>query len=62
MWFLVFVVVASAIGISIVVSRHKPRTSTESSIADFGRNLDALAPPPGSTRGARPKRRDHRGA
>ncbi len=55
MWFLVLAVVASAVGIAVVLVRNKPKASTEASIAEFGRNLDALAPDHETRRGARPK-------
>jgi hypothetical protein len=42
--FLVFVVVASAVGIAIVLLRNRRPTSTEHSIAEFERGLRALAP------------------
>ncbi len=54
MAYLLFVMVACAVGISLVVWRNRPKTSTEDGIRAFGRNLDALAPPDGSTRGSRP--------
>ncbi len=53
--FLLFVVISSAIGITIVVWRNRPKTSTESSIREFGRNLDALAPHDGTNSGSRPR-------
>lgn len=55
MAFLVFVLVASVVGIAIVLFVHRPRTSTELSIREFGEGLEALAPQPGSDRGARPR-------
>jgi hypothetical protein len=54
---LLFVLVASTIGIAIVVWRHRPRTSLDSSVQEFGRNLQALAPSDDTPRGARPRRR-----
>lgn len=44
MEFLLFVVVASAVGIAIVLLRNRRPTSTEHSIAEFERGLRALAP------------------
>ena len=55
MAFLIFVVVASAIGITIVVFRNRPRTSAELSINEFGKGLEALAPQAGADSGTRPK-------
>ncbi len=57
MAYLLFVFVASTVGIAIVVFRHRPRTSLDSSVRDFGRNLDALAPTEDTPKGARPRRR-----
>jgi hypothetical protein len=42
--FLLFVVVASAIGISVVLLRNRRPTSMDHSIAEFERGLRALAP------------------
>jgi hypothetical protein len=42
--FLLFVVVASAIGISIVLLRNRRPTSMDHSIDEFQRGLRALAP------------------
>jgi hypothetical protein len=42
--FLLFVVVASAIGIAIVLLRNRRPTSMDHSIAEFERGLRALAP------------------
>ena len=53
--FLLFVVIACAIGITAVVFFNRPKTSTEFSIKEFGKGLDAVAPQDGATRGARPK-------
>jgi hypothetical protein len=53
--YLVFAVLASAFGITVVVWRNRPKTSTDESIREFGRNLDALAPQDGAVRGARPR-------
>lgn len=44
MQFLLFAVVASAVGIAIVLLRHRRPTSMESSIGEFERGLRALAP------------------
>jgi hypothetical protein len=44
--FLLFVVVASAIGIAIVLLRNRRPTSMDHSIAEFERGLRALAPEP----------------
>ena len=44
MLFLLFVVVASAIGISVVLVRNRRPTSIDHSIAEFERGLRALAP------------------
>jgi hypothetical protein len=44
--FLLFVVVASAVGIAIVLLRNRRPTSMDSSIAEFERGLRALAPEP----------------
>ena len=58
MWYLVSVVLISAVGIAAVLVRHRPRNSMDSSIRDFTRNLGALAPHEGSRRGARPQAGD----
>jgi hypothetical protein len=42
--FLLFVVVASAIGITFVLMRNRRPTSMDHSIAEFERGLRALAP------------------
>jgi len=42
--FLLFVVVASAFGISVVLVRNRRPTSMDHSIAEFERGLRALAP------------------
>jgi len=55
--YLLFVLVASTVGIAIVVFRHRPRTSLDSSMREFDRNLRALAPMDETPRGARPPRR-----
>ena len=57
MAYLLFVLVASTVGIAIVVWRHRPRTSLDSSMREFGRNLQALAPADDTPRGSRPPRR-----
>jgi hypothetical protein len=44
--FLVFVVVASAIGIVMVLARNRRPTSMDHSIDEFERGLRALAPDP----------------
>jgi hypothetical protein len=44
--FLVFVVVASAVGIVIVLVRNRRPTSMDHSIDEFERGLRALAPRP----------------
>ena len=44
MQFLIFVLVASTIGISIVVVRNRPRTGMDASIDEFRRGLRAIAP------------------
>ena len=44
MQFLLFVVVASAIGISVVLVRNRRPTSMDHSIAEFKKGLSALAP------------------
>jgi hypothetical protein len=44
--FLVFVVVASAVGIVIVLVRNRRPTSMDHSIDEFERGLRALAPDP----------------
>jgi hypothetical protein len=53
--FLLFAVVASAIGIAIVLVRNRRPTSMEHSIAEFERGRRALAPdqPPSTTPGRR---------
>ncbi len=57
MAYLLFVLVASSVGIAVVVWRHRPRTSLDSSVREFDRNLQALAPLDDTPRGARPPRR-----
>ena len=44
MQFLIFVLVASAIGITIVIVRNRPRTGMDASIDEFRRGLRAVAP------------------
>ena len=46
MSFLLFVVVASAVGIGIVLLRNRRPTSMDHSIEEFERGLRALAPEP----------------
>jgi hypothetical protein len=46
--FLLFAVAVSAIGISIVLVRNRPRNSMDHSIAEFERGRRALAPDPQS--------------
>ena len=57
MWYLLSVVLISAAGITVVLVRHRPRNSMDSSIRDFTKNLGALAPSDGARRGARPRQR-----
>jgi hypothetical protein len=42
--FLIFVLAASALGISFVVIRNRPRTGMDASIDEFRRGLRAIAP------------------
>ena len=44
MQFLIFVLVASAGGICVVVLRNRPRTGMDASIDEFRRGLRAIAP------------------
>jgi hypothetical protein len=44
--FLIFVLVASAIGITIVLLRNRPRTGMDASIDEFRKGLRAIAPEP----------------
>jgi hypothetical protein len=44
--FLIFVLVASAVGITVVVLRNRPRTGMDASIDEFRRGLRAVAPRP----------------
>jgi hypothetical protein len=46
--FLIFVLVASAVGITIVVLRNRPRSGMDASIDEFRRGLRAIAPGPES--------------
>lgn len=46
--FLIFVLVASAVGITIVVLRNRPRSGMDASIDEFRRGLRAIAPDPES--------------
>lgn len=48
MQFLIFVLVASAVGIAIVVLRNRPRTGMDASIDEFRRGLRAIAPEHGA--------------
>jgi hypothetical protein len=52
--FLLFVVVASAIGIAVVLVRNRRPTSMDHSIAEFERGLKALAPDTQERRSQRP--------
>jgi hypothetical protein len=58
--FLIWVLVVSVIGITIVVVRNRPRTGMDASIDEFRRGLRAIAPgsEPGET-DARPTRPDN---
>ena len=44
MQFLIFVLVASAVGIGVVLLRNRPRTGMDASIDEFRRGLRAIAP------------------
>jgi hypothetical protein len=57
--FLIFVLVASAVGICIVVLRNRPRTGMDASIDEFRRGLRAIAP---EAEAAAPGRSDEQGA
>jgi hypothetical protein len=57
--FLIFVLVASAIGITIVLVRNRPRTGMDASIDEFRRGLRAIAPGQEIDDGGRP---DEQGA
>ena len=46
MQFLIFVLVASAVGIGVVLLRNRPRTGMDASIDEFRRGLRAIAPEP----------------
>ena len=54
MEFLLFVVVASAVGIAIVLMRNRRPTSMDHSIEEFERGLRALAPETDVRRQQRP--------
>jgi hypothetical protein len=43
-WFLVFFLVVSVIGVSVILVRNRKPVSMEHSIEEFGRSLRALAP------------------
>jgi hypothetical protein len=62
--FLIFVLVASALGITVVLVRNRPRTGMDASIDEFRRGLRAVAPraEPGSESGDGDDRPDERGA
>jgi hypothetical protein len=60
MQFLIFVLVASAVGIGIVVVRNRPRTGMDASIDEFRRGLRAIAP--GRESGEPGDRSDEQGA
>ena len=67
MQFLIFVLVASAFGIGIVLLRNRPRTGMDASIDEFRRGLRAIAPgpapgEPGPEPGAAGGRPDEQGA
>jgi hypothetical protein len=47
--FLIFVLVASAVGICWVVLRNRPRTGMDASIDEFRRGMRAIAPETEST-------------
>jgi hypothetical protein len=52
--FLLFVVLASAIGITVVLLRNRRPTSMDHSIEEFERGLRALAPDTQARRNQRP--------
>jgi hypothetical protein len=57
-WFLLFVLVASGVGIVVILVRNRRPTSMEASISEFERSLAALAPEePSRHRTAWPRRR-----
>ena len=58
MAFLLFAVIASAVGITIVLWRNRRPTSMEHSIAEFERGRRALAPDAGETASRRRRRSD----
>jgi hypothetical protein len=62
--FLIFVLVASALGITIVLVRNRPRSGMDASIDEFRRGLRAIAPGPDSApeSGAASGRTDEQGA
>ena len=60
MQFLIFVLVASAVGITIVLVRNRPRTGMDASIDEFRKGLRAIAPEPEPDSGAGPP--DEQGA
>ena len=65
--FLIFVLLASAFGITIVLVRNRPRSGMDASIDEFRRGLRAIAPgpepgPPGPEPGAAGGRPDEQGA
>ncbi len=58
MAFLLFAVIASAVGITIVLWRNRRPTSMEHSIAEFERGRRALAPDADETASRRRRRSD----
>jgi len=62
--FLIFVLVASAVGITIVLVRNRPRSGMDASIDEFRRGLRAIAPGPDAApdSGAAGGRPDEQGA
>jgi hypothetical protein len=58
--FLIFVLVASAVGITVVVLRNRPRSGMDASIDEFRRGLRAIAPGPEA--GEQGGRSDEQGA
>jgi hypothetical protein len=60
--FLIFVLVASAVGITVVVVRNRPRTGMDASIDEFQRGLRAVAPRPEQDPESGPEWPDGRGA
>ncbi len=61
MQFLIFVLVASALGIGVVLLRNRPRTGMDASIDEFRRGLRAIAPE-AETAPPAPGRSDEQGA